>query len=233
MPHHTEYPYPGSSRRTQLRFHEQAPGVQSEKLSMKTHLAGVSSVLVALIFYTLFCLLFLIVLRGCYPSATRGDMQAAIEGVETALAQIPAPPDLVTVLKVVTEEFDDGEFRDLGERVCAFARRYVIIGSTQSIDEVVLAYTSRLELVGYQLKGRQYAHSATLYRDERDSAEIGYLPGSTWISRADEELWQAQYATVAQLYLQTIVPGRRACDQWSADELREPYAVPSVTPRSK
>ncbi len=177
-------------------------------------------------------LLFLAALGACYPSANPADMEAAKAGVEAALAQVSPPAGFVTVIRIVPEDFDDSEYRSWGDRACAYARRWVIIVSSRPQDEVVKAYAVQLEAVGFQRKGSQYAHSATLYRGDRDMADIGFLTDGAWFSsHAEYQRLHELYPTVMELYLQTVVPDRRTCGQWSADELRKPYAVPTVTPR--
>ncbi len=175
--------------------------------------------------------LLILTLASCYAKANPADMQTAKAEVEAALAEV-TPPDFVTVIRTVPEDFDDSEHTHWGDRVCAYARRWVIIVSSHPQDEVVKAYVAQLEAVGFQLKGGQHAHTATLYRGNRESVDVDYLTEGSWFSsRAEYEQLHQSYATVMELYFQTIVPDRKTCGQWSEDELSTPYYRPTVTPR--
>jgi hypothetical protein len=175
-------------------------------------------------------LLLLIVLAACYPSVNPADLQAAKAGVETTLDQVP-PPDFVTVIRTVPEDFDDSEYVNWGDQVCAIARRWVIIVSSRPQDDVVETYVTELETLGFQRKGAQYAHSATLYRDSRDFANIGFLTAGAWYSSFEEyEHLHQMYPTVMQLQLHTVRPNP-PCGHLDGDALRDPYFVPTVTPR--
>lgn len=158
-------------------------------------------------------------------------MQTAKAEVEDALAQVP-PPDLVTVIRTIPEDFDDSEHTNWGDRVCAYARRWVISGSSLPQDEVVRAYIARLEAVGFQRKSSQYAHTAKLYRGDRDFVMVSFMTYGSWFSspREYERLHQI-YPTVMELQFFAVVPDRRTCGQWTEDELSTPYYRPMVTPR--
>jgi len=171
---------------------------------------------------------------ACTPSADPEDIQAAKEGANEVLSSISIPPDAVEVLKIYLEDFDDGEFREWGERTCAISRRNVVVGSTRSVDDVVEAYVTLLEEIGFERKGMQFAHSATLYSGERDSVHISVVgPWVSYIDPADQDRWRSRYPMIIEVSIQTVVPGRFECEYWSEDELSEPYLIPTVTPRSE
>lgn len=190
---------------------------------MKLHCACILSVRPNSVYTAILYPLLILVLASCYPTVNPADMQTAKAEVEAALAQVP-PPDFVTVIRTVPEDFDDSEYTNWGDRVCAYARRWAIIVSSQPQDEVVKAYVAQLKAIGFQLKGRQYAHTATLYRGSREFADIGYFTDGAWFSsHAEYEQLHQSYATVMELELQTVVPDRKTCGQWSEDELSTPY----------
>jgi hypothetical protein len=175
---------------------------------------------------------FMLVLFGaCNPSADPEDVQVAMDSANEVLSYISVPLEAIEVLKIHPEDFDDGEHRQWGERACAFSRRYVVLGSTQPINGIVQAYSARLEEIGFERRGGQHVNSATLYRGDSDSVDIGYLPSFTWYVEAEEQdRWRIQYATVARLKLEAVAPGLSLCEQWSNDAQRTPYAVPTITP---
>jgi hypothetical protein len=180
-----------------------------------------------------FALIF-VMFVACTPSADPEDIQAAEDGANEVLSSISVPPDGVEVLKIYFEDFDDGEFREWGERTCAISRRNVVVGSTRSIDDVVEAYATLFEEVGFERKGIQFAHSATLYSGERDSVHISVVgPWVSYIDPADQDRWRSRYPMIVGVRIQTVVPGRFQCELWSEDELSDPYAIPTVTPRSE
>lgn len=167
-----------------------------------------------------------------YPSVNPVDVQEAKSDVERLVAELQLSEDSISVLHIVTEDFDDSQHTEWGERVCAYARRYIIVGSALTEDEIVQKYAGQLESVGFRRKGSQYAHTATLYRGSREMADVHSFTGFEWYAHDDQfARYKQENATVMQVYLQTVVPGRKACGQWTIDEEGAPYAVPTVTPR--
>ncbi len=154
-----------------------------------------------------FALLSLLV--SCYPPVSPEKQLETREGLDTALAELPTLASFITIKVLVYESYDN---EHSNERVCYYAKGYVVAGSSLPEADALDAYTQKVQALGWTRDMTQYGFERLLNRGANESMVIfSYEPGIEIRDAVGYTQLKKEYKSVIVIRVDYTVPARDGC----------------------
>ena len=129
--------------------------------------------------------------------------------MDAAIAQLPTLANFTSIKVLVYESYDNEHG---GERICYYAKGYVIAGSSLPDAEALDVYAQQLQSLGWTFDKTQYTVSRLLSRGSNEDIVVySYEPGPEIKDAVDYAQLKKVYESVIITRVDYTVPSRDGC----------------------